>query len=355
MGISDVTAEAVERALAEFDDLGRKVFLHRYGFGRARHYFLVHDGRDYDSKAVVGVAHRYSGSDPRPLRPQEFSGGSATVVRHLESLGFKVANYSGGTKWAVEERILVLDLYLRSGLLGKSDPEVVELCRFLATLTFRSGRPDRHRGRSPDSVELKLKNFAWLDHEGGLEHVTRDDTAVWKRFASDEDALAAAVAAIREGRELPAAQPSAPAVPRFVRVKVEEQHVEQFWSSTPSRDIEVTPRERSLVLAYRDYLESQGHTVTRGRYRPDGSDSVIASDLVDETEGVLYEAKGHVRRASVRMAIGQLLDYRRFESSSMRLAVLLPYRPSEDLMDLILKVPASVVWRTKNGFKRNDP
>ena len=133
------------------------------------------------------------------------------------------------------------------------------------------------------------------------------------RYASDEDALAATVAAILEARGLPAARPAEPAPPRVTRVKVEAQHVEQFRVSVPGQDIEATRREQSLVLAYVEHLESHGHKVSRGKYQPGGSDSVLASDLVDETDGVLYEAKGRVRRASVRMAIGQLLDYRRFE------------------------------------------
>ena len=280
------------------------------------------------------------------------------MARHLESLGFNVENYARGVPWAEEERILVLDLYLRSGRLGKADRRVVELCRVCNALTAHCARPDPHRGRSPDTVALKLGNFAWLDpnERGGASNVTKGDIEVWDEYASDDDALAATVAAILEDRGLPAARPAEPAPPRVTRVKVEAQHVEQFRVSVPGQDIEATRREQGLVLAYVEHLESQGHTVTRGKYRPDGSDSLLASDLVDETDGVLYEAKGDVRRASVRMAIGQLLDYRRFEPPSMSLAVLLPRMPVQDLIDLIVAVPASAVWRTSNdGFTSIQP
>lgn len=74
-------------------------------------------------------------------------------------------------------------------------------------------------------------------------------------------------------------------------------------------------------------------------------------DLVDETDHVLYEAKGDILRTSVRMAIGQLFDYRRFEQPSPRLAVLLPCQPAPDLIELVHSVPASVVWRTEDGFE----
>ena len=57
MALADVTREAVLAALAEHDQLGQDQFLDKYGFDRARLYVLVHDGKPYDSKAIVGAAH----------------------------------------------------------------------------------------------------------------------------------------------------------------------------------------------------------------------------------------------------------------------------------------------------------
>ena len=136
--------------------------------------------------------------------------------------------------------------------------------------------------------------------------------------------------------------------------EIEAQHVERFLVTVPGKDIEADRRERRLVLAYRDHLESQGHEVTGHRYSLPESTSQLVCDLVDETDQVLCEAKGDVRRTSVRMAIGQLLDYRRFEPPTMSLAVLLPRKPPQDLVELIRSVPASAVWRTKDGFERSD-
>lgn len=59
MGLGDLTSDAVRKALAEFDKLGRDAFLDKYGFGRARDYFVIEDGRRYDSKAIVGAAHAW--------------------------------------------------------------------------------------------------------------------------------------------------------------------------------------------------------------------------------------------------------------------------------------------------------
>ena len=159
MALGDVTAEGIERAAVEFDRLGREAFLDHYGFGKARNYFLFHGGRRYDSKAVVGVAHGYDRPDLGPLRPQDFSGGEATVARHLESLGFNVENYARGIPWAEEERILVLDLYLRAGRLGMADPLVVELCQVLNALKVHSACPDPHRGPQPGHGRGEARKF----------------------------------------------------------------------------------------------------------------------------------------------------------------------------------------------------
>jgi putative restriction endonuclease len=88
MGLGDITREAVLNAVAEHDRLGDKAFRATYGFGPARRYVLSLDGRTYSSKAIAGAAHRYVTGVP--LRAAEFSGGEATVVARLTSLGFAI-------------------------------------------------------------------------------------------------------------------------------------------------------------------------------------------------------------------------------------------------------------------------
>lgn len=91
MSFADVNdRSAVLAAVREFDELGRDAFLARYGFGKAHDYFLVVDGKRYDSKAIFGAAHGYQFPSLGPLRRVAFSGGAATVERKLESMGFTV-------------------------------------------------------------------------------------------------------------------------------------------------------------------------------------------------------------------------------------------------------------------------
>ncbi|GAA0946912.1 HNH endonuclease signature motif containing protein [Actinocorallia libanotica] len=89
----DLTAAAVHSALLEFDDLGREAFLAKYGFHRARKFFVRHEGREYDSKAIAGAAHGYL-PGTAPLRASEFSGGESHVVGVLRALGFTVIDRS---------------------------------------------------------------------------------------------------------------------------------------------------------------------------------------------------------------------------------------------------------------------
>ena len=92
MQLGAITRGGVLQAIAEHDQLGREVFLATYGFGAATRYALLHEGREYDSKAISGVAHRYDFG--RALTPSEFSGGRGHAVDWLEREGFTVIEVS---------------------------------------------------------------------------------------------------------------------------------------------------------------------------------------------------------------------------------------------------------------------
>lgn len=79
---------AVLKAIAEGDRLGRSAFLEKYGYGKALRFVLLYDGKQYDSKAIVGAAYQHQFGTP--LRNTDFSGGQASLVPKLASLGFKV-------------------------------------------------------------------------------------------------------------------------------------------------------------------------------------------------------------------------------------------------------------------------
>ncbi|MEU5521724.1 HNH endonuclease [Streptomyces sp. NPDC047860] len=126
MGLGDIRYEDVIAATEEFRRLGRDTFLQTYGFGRARSYELVLDGRRYDSKAITGVAHGYATGDF--LRAGDFSGGAATVARCLSELGFLVEpGEPTGNRAALVERLRNLKVSRGPGNLAPSRHQPLSL------------------------------------------------------------------------------------------------------------------------------------------------------------------------------------------------------------------------------------
>lgn len=213
MSLADVTdANAVLAALAEFDRLGRDAFLKKYGFAQARDYFVEHNGRSYDSKAIAGAAHSHQHGTP--LTASDFSGGDATVASRLESLGFQVTRPDRLPNWSRDELMLALELYLRTrGTLGygKDTSEVVALSHELRALRiFPDAIRQNPRFRNPSGVALKLHNFESIDpdHTGtGMPNVGAGDIAAWNEWSDRYTELAAAVVLIRDRGESDATPP----------------------------------------------------------------------------------------------------------------------------------------------------
>ncbi len=110
--------------------------------------------------------------------------------------------------------------------------------------------------------------------------------------------------------------------------------------------------EGKLSSAFEEFLVAQGHTVERYQITIKGERDPLVTDLYDVTDHVLYEAKGKTTRSNVRMALGQLLDYRRHipQQATLRVAVLLPTEPTEDVRDIITQAGTSLVVRHGAGF-----
>ncbi|WP_125776484.1 hypothetical protein [Antribacter gilvus] len=85
---SAVTRDHVLTALTEYDKVGPEQFLSDHGFGPSREYVIWHDGRSYDSKAILGVAHGFATGTP--AHSEEFGIGRTGTAPILEALGFDV-------------------------------------------------------------------------------------------------------------------------------------------------------------------------------------------------------------------------------------------------------------------------
>jgi hypothetical protein len=136
-------------------------------------------------------------------------------------------------------------------------------------------------------------------------------------------------------------------------VAVEQQMTEKAWVAPSSEGHEAERREQKLVLAYQRRLEQRGAMVGRLKIVPDGEHKPIFTDLYVADLNLLVEAKGTGERGSVRMAIGQLADYRRFVDPTPNCAVLLPQRPRPDLLALLDAEGIVAIWQEDSGFVDN--
>ncbi|RWF41607.1 MAG: hypothetical protein EOS46_27835 [Mesorhizobium sp.] len=201
-----MTRAAVEAAIKEYDTKGRQSFLNEYGFKGARDYFLVVDGKNYDSKAIVAVAHKFMEAG-RPLTHDELVGGKNDAAKKLIELGFQVTTPGENPDWTWDEHVLALDLYfqLKGTAFSKIHPRISELSAFLRNKGRTSSPAATGKFRNVNGVNMKLMNFRRLDPDMeatgrvGLTKGSRGEVGVWDCYADDRAGLAAAVRIIRSG------------------------------------------------------------------------------------------------------------------------------------------------------------
>jgi len=96
--------------------------------------------------------------------------------------------------------------------------------------------------------------------------------------------------------------------------------------------IEIVQRECRLIERYEEWL---GRPLPCHVIPTKGDGGTLETDGWDEQRGLLIEAKSFSGRAHIQMAIGQLLDYRRFLPDVEEMALLVPTRPADDLVELL--------------------
>lgn len=94
MAKGEIGLEAVLRALDEYDQAGRDAFLADHDFKRSRKFYVQHNGKLYDAKAIANAAYQYEHDTP-PNPP--ISGGRADANRRLSALGFTIVDLVPGT------------------------------------------------------------------------------------------------------------------------------------------------------------------------------------------------------------------------------------------------------------------
>lgn len=132
---------------------------------------------------------------------------------------------------------------------------------------------------------------------------------------------------------------------------IERSMTERFFVNPNAHEYEAERREQALVRSLDEFLRARGHDVCRLKIVPLGESRPIFCDVLDRTAKMLVEAKGTVTRIAIRMAIGQLMDYRTFPDEELALAVLVPERPRNDLLDLLKCSNIQAIWPEDGGFR----
>ncbi len=124
-------------------------------------------------------------------------------------------------------------------------------------------------------------------------------------------------------------------------VPIEEHQAEAFNVSPSDGSREGSRKEGGLVHRFCRWLSERGVIAERLKCR--AGDTYLLNDIFIRDRNHIIEAKGDSTRESARMAIGQLLDYRRFAKDA-RMAVLLPERPESDVEDLLRTANIACIW-----------
>ncbi|MGW4505935.1 HNH endonuclease [Streptomyces sp. NPDC004436] len=195
-----ITRRAVLNAMAECDELGRDAFLAKYRFGAARSYVVVHDGQEYDSKAIAGVAHQWD--QGRALRHDEFSGGEEHAAAWLKRAGFQVKAVRN-PDWARDEIILACQLVFENGWRGLDalDARVVELSALLQLLPLHVEAERNEKFRNPNGVARKTFDIATRhpEYQGKPTKGGALDVTVLEEFLARPDEMIRVARLIREG------------------------------------------------------------------------------------------------------------------------------------------------------------
>lgn len=129
-----------------------------------------------------------------------------------------------------------------------------------------------------------------------------------------------------------------------------DSHTRQIDASTTI----ATRQEAQLQNRYIEFLRSNGSEVGTYTISIPESNAPLRVDLVDRTNRRIIEVKAGTTRGYVREAIGQVLEYvfqlKRIKNEDWDPVILLPGKPSEDLVSFISSLGIRLVWENETNF-----
>lgn len=144
---------AVQMAMDEFAELGRRAFLKRYAFEKSLKYMVINPrtGELCDSKAIAGVAFGKQFPELGPLTGTDFVGAESTVELLMQSLGFEVQRVAG--HWTEQEVQEAIEDYFQ---MLRMESEGIGFNKSEHNANLRQKLNNRSKG----SVELKHQNIS---------------------------------------------------------------------------------------------------------------------------------------------------------------------------------------------------
>jgi hypothetical protein len=133
---------------------------------------------------------------------------------------------------------------------------------------------------------------------------------------------------------------------------LEAADVDQYARQRPDEPPHAVRREAQMVLRYSAWLASRGDEAVRHRIPIPGG-GYMFTDVYAKGSQELIEAKASAGRVYVRAGLGQVLDYSRFLKHRGK-ALLLPTRPSDDLIELLHDHGVGAIWEEGTEFARSD-
>ncbi|MGD8166658.1 hypothetical protein ACEXOS_005505 [Herbiconiux sp. P16] len=135
-------------------------------------------------------------------------------------------------------------------------------------------------------------------------------------------------------------------------VAIEVGHVDEFERSGTGESTAVR-RERAFENQFIEWVQARGASVGRVEIRIAGQSGRLYTDTWVDDDRELFEAKANASRNAVRMAVAQLLDYRRhINPAPERLTVIVPTTPANDLVDFARSVGVGIAVFNDHQFQR---
>jgi hypothetical protein len=268
--------------------------------------------------------------------------------------------------WAREEIILALDVFVRGGSLrggplpDDEAPEIVELSAVMQSLATFPPEVRASNFRNPSGVALKMANFRAIERAVAIDRGDPDaeslpkgmaaysvlDRLVFEEFEGEWARLEAEAMTIRAS----AGATFVSAGERTVTDVDVEASLSGTYETSATSPAKRTRSEAELVLRFASWMSDRGREVIARHYRVSGEPRPLRCDALVKGIPLLVEAKSTDDRAALRMAVGQLYDYRRFEAPATELAVLLPMKPAADRLALLESADISCIWRRGDRF-----